>query len=93
GDADALLLPTAPDHPTLAEAVANPRAVNARLARFTGSTNLFAQCAIAVPAGEVDGLPFGVMLIGPAHTDERLARITELTGLADHTSPIAPGDG
>ncbi|WP_420876561.1 allophanate hydrolase-related protein, partial [Streptomyces griseoruber] len=31
--------------------------------------------AVAVPAGEVNGLPFGVMLIGPAHTDERLARI------------------
>lgn len=90
GDADALLLPTVPEHPTLAEAMADPRAVNARLARFAGSTNLFDQCAVAAPAGEVDGLPYGVMLIGPAHTEERLARITEL---AEPGRPLLPGTG
>ncbi|MFC3577204.1 allophanate hydrolase [Streptomyces yaanensis] len=74
-DADALLLPTAPGHPTLAEVAADPLAANARLGRFTNSTNLFDLAAVAVPAGEVGGLPFGVMLIGPAFTDERLARI------------------
>ncbi|MEV6160914.1 allophanate hydrolase [Streptomyces sp. NPDC052052] len=78
GDADALLLPTAPGHPTLAEVAADPVGANARLGRFTNSTNLFDLCAVAAPAGEVDGLPFGVMLIGPAHTDERLARIAAL---------------
>ncbi|MFI6898501.1 allophanate hydrolase [Streptomyces sp. NPDC050256] len=78
GDADALLLPTAPGHPTLAEVAADPLGANARLGRFTNSTNLFDLCAVAVPAGEVSGLPFGVMLIGPAHTDERLARIATL---------------
>ncbi|MEU1178445.1 allophanate hydrolase [Streptomyces sp. NPDC005820] len=74
-DADALLLPTAPGHPTLAEVAADPLGANARLGRFTNSTNLFDLAAVAVPAGEVNGLPFGVMLIGPAHTDERLAHI------------------
>ncbi|MFF4488449.1 allophanate hydrolase [Streptomyces sp. NPDC001544] len=74
-DADALLLPTAPGHPTLAEVAADPLGTNARLGRFTNSTNLFDLAAVAVPAGEVNGLPFGVMLIGPAFTDERLARI------------------
>lgn len=77
-DADALLLPTAPGHPTLAEVAADPLGANARLGRFTNSTNLFDQAAVAVPAGEVDGLPFGVMLIGPAFTDERLATIARL---------------
>ncbi|MER5684733.1 allophanate hydrolase [Streptomyces sp. NPDC002205] len=77
-DADALLLPTAPGHPTLAEVAADPLGVNARLGRFTNSTNLFDLCAVAAPAGDVAGRPFGVMLIGPAHTDERLARITAL---------------
>jgi allophanate hydrolase len=77
-DADALLLPTAPGHPTLAEVAADPLGANARLGRFTNSTNLFDLAAAAVPAGEVDGLPFGVMLIGPAHTDERLASIAHL---------------
>jgi allophanate hydrolase len=77
-DADALLLPTAPGHPTLAEVAADPLGSNARLGRFTNSTNLFDLAAVAVPAGEVAGLPFGVMLIGPAFTDERLARIARL---------------
>ncbi|MEU6988487.1 allophanate hydrolase [Streptomyces sp. NPDC046324] len=77
-DADALLLPTAPGHPTLAEVAADPLGANLRLGRFTNSTNLFGLAAVAVPAGEVDGRPFGVMLIGPAFTDERLARIARL---------------
>ncbi|MFD5543660.1 allophanate hydrolase, partial [Streptomyces sp. NPDC127079] len=74
-DADALLLPTAPGHPTLAQVAADPLGANARLGRFTNSTNLFNLAAVAVPAGEVRGLPFGVMLIGPAFTDDRLATI------------------
>ncbi|MFJ9352018.1 allophanate hydrolase [Streptomyces sp. NPDC101237] len=74
-DADALLLPTAPGHPTLAEVAADPVGENARLGRFTNSTNLFGLAAVAVPAGEVNGLPFGVMLIGPAFTDDRLAAV------------------
>ncbi|MEU5055105.1 MULTISPECIES: allophanate hydrolase [unclassified Streptomyces] len=81
GDADALLLPTAPGHPTVAEVAADPLGANARLGRFTNSTNLFDLAAVAVPAGDVNGLPFGVMLIGPAFTDERLVRIAGL--LAD----------
>ncbi|MER6535055.1 allophanate hydrolase [Streptomyces sp900105755] len=75
GDADALLLPTTPGHPTLAEVAADPLGANARLGRFTNSTNLFDLAAVAVPAGEVGGLPFGVMLIGPAFTDDRLTTI------------------
>jgi allophanate hydrolase len=79
GDADALLLPTAPGHPTLAEVAADPLGANARLGRFTNSTNLFDLAAVAVPAGLTPAaLPFGVMLIGPAFTDERLARIAAL---------------
>ncbi|MFF3614035.1 allophanate hydrolase [Streptomyces sp. NPDC002580] len=75
-DADALLLPTVPGHPTLAEVAADPLGTNARLGRFTNSTNLFDLAAVAVPAGATPaGLPFGVMLIGPAFTDERLVRI------------------
>ncbi|MFD7895189.1 allophanate hydrolase [Streptomyces sp. NPDC059743] len=78
GDADALLLPTAPGHPTLAEVAADPLGTNARLGRFTNSTNLFDLAAVAVPGGEVHGRPFGVMLIGHAGTDERLADLAAL---------------
>lgn len=75
GDADALLLPVTPGHPTLAEVAADPLGTNARLGRFTNSTNLFGQCALAVPAGTVGGLPFGVMLIGRPRTEHRLLSI------------------
>ena len=78
GDADALLLPTTPGHPTLAEVAADPVGTNSRMGRFTNSTNLFGLCALAVPAGTVPGtprLPFGVMLIGRPHTEARLGAI------------------
>ncbi|MEV8095370.1 allophanate hydrolase [Kitasatospora sp. NPDC085879] len=78
GDADALLLPTTTWHPTLAEVAADPVGSNTRLGRFTNSANLLGLCAIAVPAGTVDGLPFGVMLVGPADTEERLGAIARL---------------
>ncbi len=86
GDADALLLPTAPGHPTLAEVAADPLGADARLGRFTNSTNLFDLAAVAVPAGLTPAaLPFGVMLIGPAFTDERLAR-------SRRAAPAGPAD-
>ncbi|RMI38355.1 allophanate hydrolase [Actinomadura harenae] len=75
GEADALLLPTAPFHPTIAEVAADPVGVNARLGRFTNSTNLLGMASLAVPYGQVDGRPFGVMLLGRAGTDDHLAAI------------------
>ncbi|OKI30912.1 allophanate hydrolase [Streptomyces sp. CB03911] len=87
GEADALLLPTTPGHPTLAEVAADPVGANSRLGRFTNSTNLLGLCALAVPAGQVRGLPFGVMLIGRPHTESRLAVLARL--LAAPPAPAA----
>lgn len=70
---DALLLPTTTEHPTLAAVAADPIGVNSRLGRFTNFANLLDLAAVAYPAGVVDGLPFGVQLIGPAFTDHQLA--------------------
>ncbi|GIH61758.1 allophanate hydrolase [Microbispora siamensis] len=78
GDRDALLLPVAPRHPTLAQVAADPVGVNSELGRFTNFVNLFDMCALAVPAGWVDGLPYGVMLVGRAHADDDLAAIARL---------------
>ncbi|MFC4912899.1 allophanate hydrolase [Actinomadura gamaensis] len=75
GEADALLLPTAPFHPTLDEVTADPVGVNARLGRFTSSTNLLGMASVAVPRGQVDGRPFGVMLLGRPGSDDHLAAI------------------
>jgi allophanate hydrolase len=78
GSADALLLPTTPGHPTLAQVAADPIGANGRLGRFTNSTNLFGMSAVAVPSGTVAGLPFGVMLLGRAGADDHLAPIAAL---------------
>lgn len=73
---DVLLLPTAPDHPTVAEMLADPVGRNARLGLFTNFVNLMDLAAIAVPAGfSSSGLPIGVTLIGPAFSDGMLAQL------------------
>jgi allophanate hydrolase len=74
GDATALLVPTAPLHPTLAEVAADPVGVNARMGTYTNFCNLFDLCAVSVPAGEVverDGTTaqFGLTVLGRTHDD------------------------
>ena len=89
GDADALLLPTVPGHPTLAEVAADPVGANARLGRFTNSTNLLGLCALAVPAGTVAGLPFGAMLVGRPHTEAGLGAVARLLDPRPRTVRLA----
>ncbi|MGK9220549.1 MULTISPECIES: allophanate hydrolase [unclassified Microbacterium] len=72
---DALLTPTTVWHPTLAEVAADPIGANSRMGRFTNFANLLDYASLAVPAGAVDGGPFGVMLTGPAFSDRRLAEL------------------
>ena len=48
---DALLLPTAPFCPTLAEVAADPIGLNSRLGTFTNFVNLCDLAAFAVPTG------------------------------------------
>ncbi len=72
---DALLTPTTTLHPTIAEVQRDPVGVNARLGTYTNFANLLDLAALAVPAGTVNGLPFGIMLTGPAGSDARLAEI------------------
>ncbi len=73
---DALLAPTTPIHPTLAEVEADPVGVNTRLGRFTNFVNLLDLCALAVPGpARPDGLPFGVTFLAPAWYDELLLEL------------------
>ena len=73
---DALLLPTAPGHPTHIEVAAEPLAVNAALGRFTNFANLMDLCAVAAPGPpRADGLPAGVTLLAPAFGDIRLLEL------------------
>jgi allophanate hydrolase len=80
---DALLTPTTTLHPTIAEVREDPVGVNARLGTYTNFANLLDLAALAVPAGTVAGLPFGIMLTGPAGSDARLAEIAARCDQAD----------
>ncbi|GAA0993542.1 allophanate hydrolase [Subtercola frigoramans] len=65
----ALLTPTTTWHPTFDELAADPIGGNSRLGRFTNFANLLDMTSLAVPAGVVDNLPFGVMFTAPAFHD------------------------
>ncbi len=80
---DALLTPTTTLHPTIAEVRADPLGLNARLGTYTNCANMLDLAALAVPAGTVAGLPFGIMLTGPAGSDARLAEIAARWDQAD----------
>ncbi|CAL9472227.1 Allophanate hydrolase [Nocardiopsis dassonvillei] len=67
---DALMLPTTVGHPTLAEVAADPVGVNSRLGTYTNFVNLLDLAAVAVPAGEAGGRPFGVSLVTGAFQDQ-----------------------
>lgn len=78
GGLDALLLPTAPFVPTLAEVAAEPVAVNAQLGTYTNFVNLLDLAALAVPAGtDGEGTAFGVTFVGPAFSEARLAALAD----------------
>ncbi len=70
---DALLVPTAPCFPTLADVAAEPIKVNSQLGTYTNFVNLADLCAIALPANlRSDGLPFGITVIAPAFSENAL---------------------
>ena len=71
---DALMVPTAPGHPTFEAVARDPVGENATLGVYTNFVNLLGWCALALPAGRTaSGLPFGVTLIGPGAADVALA--------------------
>ena len=74
---DALLVPTAPFCPTLAELEADPIRPNSRLGIYTNWVNLCGLCAIAVPAGMGPDGPAGVTVIGPAWAEGRIAALAD----------------
>jgi len=73
-DIDALVVPTAPIAPTLAQLEADPFTPNAQLGTYTNFVNLLDLAAIAVPGPfRSDGMPAGVTLIGERGADAALA--------------------
>jgi allophanate hydrolase len=89
--ADALLLPTAPRHPTIAEVAAEPVAINALLGTYTSFCNLLDLAAVSVPAGEADGAQFGVTVMAPAFADRVAADVARmLVGGGPPTATVGP---
>ncbi len=78
GDADCLLLPTAPFHPTIADVMADPIGVNRDLGTFASFANLFDLCAVSVPGPLAAGRPFGVTVFGRAFADRVAADVARL---------------
>jgi allophanate hydrolase len=75
---DALLLPAAPFHPSLAEVAEDPLGPNRRLGKFTNFANLCDMAGFAVPIGFApDGTPVGGVLLGPAWSEGRLAPVAD----------------
>ena len=75
---DLLLLPTTGTTYSLAEVEADPVRLNTNLGYYTNFINLLDLAAVALPAGfRANGLPFGVSLIGPAHTDIALLTVAD----------------
>nr|WP_315862570.1 allophanate hydrolase [Phreatobacter aquaticus] len=71
---DALVVPTNPVFPTLADLAADPIGPNSRLGTYTNFVNLMDLAALAVPGPwRTDGLPAGVTLVGPRGADAALA--------------------
>ena len=75
---DALLVPTTPFHPTLAEVAVDPVGVNSLMGTYTNFCNLFDLCAVAVPSGEVEGAQFGLTVVGRTFDDAVAADIARL---------------
>ncbi|WP_237154364.1 allophanate hydrolase [Oryzibacter oryziterrae] len=78
GRMDVMLLPTSPTIHTVADMLAEPIKRNSEFGHYTNFCNLLDFAAIAVPAGFTSaGLAFGVMLVGPAFSDDAIAALAD----------------
>lgn len=86
---DALLLPTAPFHPSIAEVEADPMAVNSRIGVFTTFLNVLDMAAVSFPSPRDDA--FGLSFIGQAFEDELLLDLTSrFTGQPASAASLYP---
>ncbi len=75
---DALMVPTAPEHPTIADVAGDPIGVNSRMGTYTNFCNLFDLSAVAVPAGRAGDAQFGVTVLARAFEDGVAADIAAM---------------
>lgn len=94
---DALLVPTVPDHPSIADVRADPVGVNSRLGTYTNFANLFDMCGVATPAGTAGSAQFGVTVLSRAFGDavaldlaQRVFVEPESVAAPGATGPLGP---
>jgi allophanate hydrolase len=75
---DVLVTPTAGTIYRIEAVEADPIRLNSNLGYYTNFVNLLDLAAVAVPAGfRIDGLPFGVTLVGRAGADAQLLALSD----------------
>ncbi|KAH8689072.1 putative glutamyl-tRNA amidotransferase subunit A [Talaromyces proteolyticus] len=74
---DILVVPTAPNHPTIQEVEKDPIGPNLKLGVFASAVNILDLSAIAIPAGHIQGLPFGISIIAPAFREGFILNVAQ----------------
>lgn len=87
GDADVLLLPTAPDVAPPLDAATGRAAGGPDLTLWTFVANVFDLPAVSVPAGEHDGLPVAVQLVGGRGSETTLLALAGVVHRAARALP------
>jgi allophanate hydrolase len=79
GGIDALVVPSAPCHPTIKEMLKDPVALNSNLGLFSHAANVVDLCGVSINAGWVESegvkLPFGVTFLGGSGYDGKILDI------------------
>jgi allophanate hydrolase len=88
--ADALMVPTAPMHPTLDDVAADPVGVNSRMGIYTNFCNLFDMCAVSVPAGMAGDAQFGVTVLARAFDDAVAVDVAAMASRVDPPQEVWP---
>ncbi len=89
-DADVLLTPTVPGHPTIAAVAADPIGENSKLGTYTNFCNLFDLCAVAIPAGKAGDAHFGVTVLARPFEDAVAFDIAALITTIPAPAPATP---
>ncbi|MGH3582700.1 MAG: allophanate hydrolase, partial [Mycobacterium sp.] len=87
---DALLVPTAPLHPTLDEVATDPLGVNSAMGTYTNFCNLFDLCGVAVPTGTAGEAQFGVTVLARAFEDAVAMDIAAIAADAEAPQQVWP---
>ncbi|KIM37908.1 hypothetical protein M413DRAFT_448173 [Hebeloma cylindrosporum] len=78
GKMNVLVVPTVPMHPTKAQYLADPIALNHKLGKFTHFANILDLTGVSCPAGFTeDGMPFAITILGPSFSDGMVLEIAQ----------------